>query len=104
MFFPTYWTVTHVINEESPLFGISNERMKEEDGEILILFSGVDESISQTLHSRTSYKHDEIEFGARFQDMYVKTDNGRVAIDMSKLNGTVPIALEPFTLENSSSH
>lgn len=69
VFFPLTWTIVHPITNESPLFGINSGQLREMDAEILILLSGTDESFAQTVHARTSYKWEEVVFGARFKSL-----------------------------------
>ncbi|MEO8576082.1 MAG: ion channel [Gemmatimonadales bacterium] len=91
VFFPLSWTIVHPIDEESPLWGISEEEMAERDVEFLVLLSGIDETFSQIVHARTSYKPHEIVFGERFVNIYkpVRAD-GTVSIDVRKLGLTEP--------------
>lgn len=86
-FFPLSWTVVHPINEKSPLFGMSHEDLTAKDAEFLILLTGTDETFSQTVHARSSYKPEEIVFGHRFVNMYNPIDeHGVVSIDVRKLS------------------
>lgn len=64
--FPLSWTLIHVINEESPLKGKSLEELLYEDMEILIYFKGYDETFSNNVHCRVSYKATDLIWGARF--------------------------------------
>src|SRR5215212_3802741 len=65
-FFPLAWTVVHPIDAASPLQRWTEEEVMECDAEFLILLNGFDETFSQTVHTRSSYKADEIVWGARF--------------------------------------
>lgn len=95
VFFPLSWTIVHPITEQSPLFGLTTEALLEREAEFLILLSGVDETFSQTVHARTSYKPDEVVFGARFANMYNPlSPEGIVSIDVSKLHEIEPAPLE----------
>ena len=49
------WTLVHIINEESPLFGLTKEDIKNAELELLIFLQGFDESFSNTVISRSSY-------------------------------------------------
>ncbi len=91
VFFPLSWTIVHPIDEKSPMWGMSAEELAERDAEFLVLMSGVDETFSQIVHARTSYKPAEIVFGHRFTNIYnaVSTD-GTVSIDVRKLGRTEP--------------
>jgi inward rectifier potassium channel len=53
--------------------------------EILILLTGFSETFSQTVHTRSSYKHSEITWGARFSDIYNYRDDERLSINMHEL-------------------
>lgn len=66
-FFPLSWTVVHPIDAASPLHGWTAEQLRAADAEFLILLSAYDETSAQTVHVRSSYKADEVVFGARFR-------------------------------------
>lgn len=68
--FPLTWTVVHPITEASPLYGLSREDMERSDPEFLILLNGFDETFSQTVHTRSSYKLSELVFDAKFKSLY----------------------------------
>lgn len=85
-FFPLHWTVVHPISEGSPLREESPESLKQKEAEILILLTGYAETFSQTVHTRSSYRHSEIKWGARFTDIYSLRDDGRMSIDMQGLS------------------
>ena len=87
VFFPLSWTVVHPIDERSPLRDWSSDDSRECDAEFLILLNGFDETFSQTVHTRSSYKSDEIVWGARFRSMFNPTDEeGIISVDVRKLD------------------
>jgi inward rectifier potassium channel len=90
VFLPLHWVVVHPIDEQSPLFGVSAEAFRASEAEILILVSGMDETFSQTVHARSSYRAEEVAWGARFADMFLRTDKGLVGVDMRRLHDIVP--------------
>lgn len=91
VFFPLSWTIVHPIDESSPLFGVTAEQLTATDAEFMIMLSGVDETFSQNVHARSSYKPPEIMFGHRFSNIYNPVDaNGVVSIDVRKLSETQP--------------
>ena len=88
-FFPLAWTVVHPITEDSPLFGLSDLELKRADAEFLILLSATDETFSQTVHTRSSYKHHEVLVGRKFSNLYRETSEGEpISIDIRKLSST----------------
>lgn len=107
VFFPLSWTIVHPIDEKSPMWGMSEKELAERDAEFLVLLSGIDETFSQLVHARTSYKSSEIVFGHRFVNIYkpVRAD-GTVAIDVRRLGDTEPAPEEedwtgPATLHHT---
>lgn len=90
MFLPLHWVVVHPIDESSPLFGMNAAQLTQEDAEFLILIKAVDETFSQTVHRRASYRHDEVEWNVRFRDMFAASPDGRVRIDVRRLDEVEP--------------
>jgi inward rectifier potassium channel len=70
------WTLVHVINEESPIYGFTKEDLTNAHAEMLVFVQGFDESFSNTVISRTSYTYEELVFGAKFLPMYHPSDDG----------------------------
>ena len=86
MFFPLHWVIVHPIDETSPMQGMSAGSLLAADAEVFVLLSATDEVFSQTVHSRSSYKFDEVVWGAKFSDMFQKIEGGRVAIDLRNIH------------------
>jgi inward rectifier potassium channel len=77
----------HPIDDTSPLKGKSREDLEREEAEILVLLTGVDETYEQTVHTRTSYRADEIVWNARFRSVFRRlVPSDLVSIDVSRLN------------------
>ncbi len=90
-FFPLAWTVVHPIDERSPLFGLSDDDYVGTDAEILILLSATDETFSQVVHTRSSYKPHEIRCGHKFVSIYNEVADGEpISIDIRKLSRIEP--------------
>lgn len=86
-FFPLSWTVVHPIDETSPLHGRTHQDLLAEDAEFLVLLKAHDETFAQTVHARSSYKPDEIVWGARFVSVFAHAEAGKeLTIDLRKLN------------------
>ncbi len=87
VFFPLSWTLVHPIDENSPLHGVTHASLLDADAELLVLFSGIDETFSQIVHTRTSYKAAEIVWGAKFSDMYKRSaDQQLLTVDVRRLH------------------
>ena len=86
-FFPLSWTVVHPIDKTSPLNGITHEQMLSTNAEFLVLLTGIDETFSQTVHSRSSYKADEVVWDAKFSNIFDPlSEDKTLAIDLSRFH------------------
>jgi inward rectifier potassium channel len=85
-FFPLHWTVVHPIDESSPLYRMTPDQLQRSEGEFLVLLSAVDDSFAQTVHSRTSYRHDELVWGARFVDIFRREHREVMHVDLRLLH------------------
>jgi inward rectifier potassium channel len=85
--FPLSWTIVHPIDEESPLYGLTANDLRRTDAEILVLLTATDETFAAVVHTRSSYKADEIRFGHKFVSIYNEMQNGEpISIDIRKLS------------------
>ena len=85
-FFPVQWVVVHPIDETSPFYGQTEEQVITSQPEIMVLISAIDETFMQTVHSRFSYRLDEIVYGAKFRDVYETAPDGRIRLDVRRLD------------------
>jgi len=88
VFFPLQWTIVHPIDENSPFDTLTSEECLESDAEILILLKGIDETFSQVVHTRSSFKATEILWSRRFADVYLREGANIVGVDLGRLNDT----------------
>jgi inward rectifier potassium channel len=84
-FFPLTWTIVHPIDEHSPLHGKTAQDLERLQAEILILIKGFDDTFSQTVHSRYSYRYDEIAWGARFAPAFDTDAEGALVLEVNKV-------------------
>jgi len=89
-FFPLSWTVVHPIDDTSPLWGLTREDLVRSNAEFLVLMTGYDETFATTVHTRTSYRAEEIAWGARYASVFEKPgDDGMIKIDVGRLDEVV---------------
>lgn len=87
VFFPLSWTLVHPIDESSPLRHWTDADLNECDAEFLILLNGFEETFSQNVHARSSYKSTEVVWGAKFRSMFNPPDeDGTISVDIRKLH------------------
>ena len=84
-FFPLSWTVVHPIDEQSPLWGWTEQQSIAAESEFLVLMTATDEVFAQTVHSRTSYSANEVIWNARFTSMFTDREGG-IGFNSSKIH------------------
>jgi len=80
------WTIVHPINEASPLFGLNPEYLDKCDAEFLVMIKAFDDTFSQTVHSRTSYRNEEMVWNAKFRPVFKPDEKGIYTIDLSQIS------------------
>ena len=96
-FFPLSWTIVHPIDESSPLHGLTETDLRQHGAEFLVLLTGIDETFSQTVHARSSYRYDEVVWGARFTDIFERdAEANDLTVNVSRIHGweRVPLPVE----------
>ncbi len=91
---PMNWTVVHAIDENSPLYGFTQDDIANADVELYVLITAFDEVYSSVVLQRTSYTYQEMKFNAKFVQMYRESEDGRTTVlELHKLNETeaVPV-------------
>jgi inward rectifier potassium channel len=91
--FPTSWVVVHPVNEASPLYYKTKEDFETDDIEILISFKAYDETFTNTVHHRISYKADDLVWGAKFIINYEQKPNGVTVHHINQVGDFKMIAL-----------
>jgi inward rectifier potassium channel len=84
------WTLMHVIEPSSPLFGATAETLKQIELELYIALTGIDDVSMQTVHAIHMYTDDLIRFDHHFEDTLIPLDNGEYFVDMTKFDVVVP--------------
>jgi inward rectifier potassium channel len=80
------WTLVHHINEESPLYGLTKGDYEKYDAEFIILIKAINDTYSQTVYSRNSYKaHDLIE-NAKFKPITPVANKGMLNVSVTDIH------------------
>ena len=85
LFLPLTWTIVHPIDAESPFWGKSAQDLERLQAEVLILIKGYDDTFSQTVLARHSYRHDEIVWGHRFAPAFFVDAEGDLVLELQKV-------------------
>jgi inward rectifier potassium channel len=83
------WTLYHVLDEESPLYGLNADDLAASKVSLIVVVSGYDVVAAQTVHARKSYDHSDIRFGQRYADILDTSQDGRLRIDYGRFHETL---------------
>ncbi|MCU1338227.1 MAG: transporter, partial [Bryobacterales bacterium] len=59
--------------------------------EVLILIRGYDDSFTQVVNSRYSYRWEEIQWFARFEPAFDVAPEGHIVLDLDRISATSPV-------------
>jgi len=91
-FFSLSWTVVHDIGEESPLWGLTVQELRDANAEFMVLVKGIDEVNQQMVHTRHSYSGDEIVHNARFAPVIGRNRKGYPRVLTRNIGAYEPLA------------
>jgi inward rectifier potassium channel len=91
--FPSSWTVVHPIDENSPFYGLSEADILDLKIELIVLLKAFDDTFSQTIYSRTSFKSSEIKVGKKFIPMFNTMENGKTLLDLRLIDAMETVEL-----------
>jgi inward rectifier potassium channel len=83
------WTIYHVLDEQSPLHGLTADDFAAAGVSLAVVVTGYDVVAAQAVHARNSYDYRAIRFGYRYADILDRTEDGRLRIDYSRFHETI---------------
>ncbi len=86
--FPVALTLRHVIDETSPLYGMTSEDLKNNDTRLMASIVCIDTVIPAPVQSATDYSHNDILWNRRFVEIYTETSDGRLTVDYGRIHDT----------------
>jgi inward rectifier potassium channel len=93
--FAMSFLVLHPIDEASPLFGCTAVGLRESNANIIVTFTGIDDQLAATVHSRYLWTWNDIVFDHRFVDMLRTDEAGKRYLDLGPIHETEPIPSSP---------
>src|SRR5208337_87266 len=85
-FLPLTWTIVHPIDETSPLHGKTAQYLADHAVEIIVLIRGFDDTFSQIVNARCSYRYDEIMWDHKFLPAFHSDEDGRLVLDLARID------------------
>jgi inward rectifier potassium channel len=92
--FALSWTIMHVIDETSPLFGETEGSLNACEAAFILTLAGTDEHTGQVLMAREEYLSTAVRWSAAFRDILESTEDGTTHIDYSKFHDVDPLPME----------
>ena len=89
--FAMSFTVVHVIDETSPLYKVTAVTLREQNVNILVTFTGIDDTLAASVHSRYLWTWNDVLFDHKFADMLKVDESGKRYLDLGPIDDTVPI-------------
>jgi len=84
------WTIVHPIVPESPLYGLTQEDINSVEAEFVTNIKAIDDTYVQQVYNRSSYTWKELIWGAKFESVISKNDQGVTTIDIKKISSFKP--------------
>jgi inward rectifier potassium channel len=91
------WTLVHVIEEDSPLWGATEGHLQNISVELLVILRAFDDTVGQTFYARCSYRSEEVLVGHKYVPMFGGGPDGRLELHVDHVARTEPAALFPWT-------
>ena len=79
------WTIVHPLDETSPLFGKTAEDLERLQAEFVVLIKAFDDTFSQAVHARYSYRYDELRWQAKFQPAFEIDGSGNMILNVDRV-------------------
>lgn len=89
--FSLSWTAMHRITRDSPFYGETAETLRQSRAEIIVTLTGLDETLSQTIHERHAFSAYDIYWNHKFVDIISDSGEGRSVIDYNHFHSIDPI-------------
>jgi len=84
--FPVALTLRHIIDEQSPLYGLDQAELKKRDARIMASIVCIDTVIPAPVQSQHDYTWEDIHFNHRFVEIYTDIDDETMAVDYGRLH------------------
>jgi inward rectifier potassium channel len=80
------WTIVHPIDEKSPMKDLTYADLEKSDAEFLVFFKAFDDTFADTVRSRTSFRYDQVVYGAKFSTIIGTGNDGSPQLDFAGIS------------------
>ena len=85
------WSIFHIIDQSSPLYGLDADAMRQIDAGIVLSISGYDETSAQMVRARHIYAHDDIAWGHKYGDILESGPDGLTIVNYQLFHDITPV-------------
>ena len=80
------WTIVHPIDEKSPMKDLTYADLEKSDAEFLVFFKAFDDTFADMVRSRTSFRYDQVVYGAKFSTIIGTGNDGSPQLDFAGIS------------------
>jgi len=84
------WTLMHVIDETSPLWGHDPATLADEGARLFLTLEARDQALAAVVHDMNYYEPEHIRFGMRYADAVTRDASGQTIADLSRISLLAP--------------
>jgi inward rectifier potassium channel len=88
--FPLFWTLAHVMDERSPLYGYDASRAIAADARVFVMLEARDPTLMTLVHDFRTYAPEDIRFGMRYADAVSVAEDGTPVADFARIGELEP--------------
>jgi inward rectifier potassium channel len=88
--FPLSWTLAHVLDERSPLYGYDAARAIEAEVRVFLMLEARDPTLVTSVHDFRGYAPEDIRFGMRYADAVSVAEDGTPVADFTRIGELEP--------------
>lgn len=85
------WSIMHIINESSPLYGMTPDLLIQTHSSLIASLSGIDDTVAQVVHARHYYSAKDILWNSKFADIVHHTPDGHRYFDYNHFHDVLPL-------------
>ncbi len=85
------WVIMHPIDEGSPLFNLNENVFLQQNYQVFVTLTGLDTTLSQTIHSQQIYLGEDVLWNYRFVDIVKVRKNGSRYIEDHKFHDVISL-------------
>jgi inward rectifier potassium channel len=88
--FPLTWTLMHVMDERSPLYGYDAGKVVAARAQVFMTLEASDPTLATWVHEIRNYAPEDIRFGMRYVDAVTTEEDGTLVADLTKIGEMEP--------------